>query len=80
MHFHARSCPETPLICGTRIRHAGGPPAIVAIIRHADLMTQRYAYKVVELREKLIGGKISGEKLENILNQKTAQGWQLTRR
>lgn len=43
-------------------------------------MTQRYAYKVVELREKLIGGKISGEKLENILNQKTAQGWQLTRR
>lgn len=36
-----------------------------------------FAYKVVEIREKMIGGKMSGEKLEKILNDHGAQGWQL---
>lgn len=36
-----------------------------------------YAYKVVELREKMLGGKMSGEKLEKTLNAHAAQGWQL---
>lgn len=36
-----------------------------------------YAYKVVELREKLVGGKMSGEKLEQVLNEHAAMGWQL---
>ena len=36
-----------------------------------------YAYKVVEVREKMIGGKMSGEKLESLLNEHAAQGWQL---
>jgi hypothetical protein len=36
-----------------------------------------YAYKVVEVREKMIGGKMSGEKLERLLNDHGAQGWQL---
>jgi hypothetical protein len=36
-----------------------------------------YAYKVVELREKLVGGKMSGDKLEQILNEHAAMGWQL---
>jgi len=40
-------------------------------------MTQRYQYKVVELREALFGGKVSGSKLQNILNEHAAQGWQL---
>lgn len=40
-------------------------------------MTGRYEYKVIELREKLIGGKMSGEKLEKILNEHAAKGWQL---
>ena len=40
-------------------------------------MTNRYEYKVTELREKLIGGKVSGDKLEKVLNQHAAQGWQL---
>ena len=40
-------------------------------------MANRYEYKVTELREKLIGGKMSGEKLEKLLNQHAAQGWQL---
>ena len=40
-------------------------------------MANRYEYKVAELREGLIGGKMSGDKLEKVLNQHAAQGWQL---
>lgn len=36
-----------------------------------------YAYKVVEVREKMIGGKMSGPKLEALLNEHGSQGWQL---
>jgi hypothetical protein len=36
-----------------------------------------YAYKVVELREKMMGGKMSGDRLEQVLNEHAAQGWQL---
>lgn len=34
-------------------------------------------YKVVELREGLIGGKMSGDKLERVLNEHGAKGWHL---
>ena len=34
-------------------------------------------YKVVEIREGLIGGKLSGKKLEKILNEHAREGWQL---
>ena len=37
----------------------------------------RYEYKVVQLREGMIGGKISGEKLERTLNEHAGKGWQL---
>ena len=40
-------------------------------------MANRYEYKVLELREKMIGGKMSGEKFEKILNEHGSQGWQL---
>ena len=40
-------------------------------------MTQRYEYRVVELREGLLGGKMSGDKLEKVLNEHARQGWQL---
>jgi len=40
-------------------------------------MANRYEYKVVELREGMIGGKMSGDKLEKVLNQHAAEGWQL---
>jgi hypothetical protein len=40
-------------------------------------MADRYEYKVVELREKLLGGKMSGDKLQKVLNDHAAQGWQL---
>jgi Domain of unknown function (DUF4177) len=40
-------------------------------------MANRYQYTVVELRERMIGGKMSGDKLENVLNEHAAQGWQL---
>lgn len=36
-----------------------------------------YEYKVVELREKFFGGKMSGEKLEKVLNDYASDGWQL---
>ncbi|GHG34561.1 MULTISPECIES: DUF4177 domain-containing protein [Amycolatopsis] len=38
---------------------------------------QRYTYKVVEVREKLVGGKMSGAKLEKLLNDHAGDGWQL---
>ena len=40
-------------------------------------MAQRYEYRVVELREGLMGGKMSGDKLEKVLNEHARQGWQL---
>jgi hypothetical protein len=36
-----------------------------------------YTYKVVEVRSKMIGDKMSGERLEKLLNDYGAQGWQL---
>jgi Domain of unknown function (DUF4177) len=36
-----------------------------------------YEYKVIELREGMIGGKMSGDKLEQALNDQARQGWQL---
>lgn len=36
-----------------------------------------YEYKVVELREGLMGGKMSGGKLEGILNDHAREGWQV---
>lgn len=37
----------------------------------------RYEYRVLQLRESLIGGKLSAGKLEQLLNDEAAQGWQL---
>ena len=36
-----------------------------------------YEYRVVEVRERLVGGKMSGDKLEKILNEYGREGWQL---
>ena len=36
-----------------------------------------YVYRVVEVREKMMGGKMSGGKLEKLLNEHAAQGWRL---
>ncbi len=36
-----------------------------------------YEYKVVEIREGMIGGKMSGDKLEKVLNEHGVAGWQL---
>ena len=37
----------------------------------------RYEYRVLQLRESMIGGKLSADKLENLLNDEAQQGWQL---
>ncbi|HEY6745922.1 MAG TPA: DUF4177 domain-containing protein [Mycobacteriales bacterium] len=36
-----------------------------------------YEYRVVEVREGLVGGKMSGDKLEKLLNEHGREGWQL---
>jgi hypothetical protein len=40
-------------------------------------MAVRYEYKVEEIREGMIGGKMSGDKLEKVLNDNAGDGWQL---
>jgi len=37
----------------------------------------RYEYKVEEIREGMLGGKMSGDKLEKVLNENAREGWQL---
>ena len=37
----------------------------------------RYEYKVVQVREGLVGGKISTGKLEGVLNDHAREGWQV---
>jgi hypothetical protein len=36
-----------------------------------------YEYKVEQVREGMIGGKMSPEKLEKLLNDNATQGWRL---
>ncbi len=40
-------------------------------------MAKAFGYKVVQLHEGVIGGKMSGDKLEKVLNEHGRQGWQL---
>jgi hypothetical protein len=40
-------------------------------------MQQRYEYRVIQVREGLIGGKLSDDKLEKLLNKEAGDGWQL---
>ena len=40
-------------------------------------MAARFEYQVVERREGLVGGKMSADKLEKVLNDKARDGWQL---
>jgi hypothetical protein len=40
-------------------------------------MPQRFEYHVVQLREGMIGGKLSDDKLEKLLNREAEDGWQL---
>ncbi|MCU1626290.1 MAG: hypothetical protein JWP64_1239 [Pseudonocardia sp.] len=37
----------------------------------------RYEYRVLQIRESMIGGKLSADKLEKLLNEEARQGWQL---
>ena len=40
-------------------------------------MAARFEYVVDEIREGMIGGKMSGDKLAKALNQRARDGWQL---
>ena len=37
----------------------------------------KYEYRVLQVRESMIGGKLSPEKLERLLNDEARQGWRL---
>jgi hypothetical protein len=37
----------------------------------------RYEYRVVQVREGLIGGKLTPDKLEKVLNEHAREGWQV---
>lgn len=52
---------------------------LIGLLRlpHNDRMAARYEYKALELREKYTGRRLSGDKLEKVLNEHAAQGWQL---
>jgi len=36
-----------------------------------------YEYKVVQVREGLVGGKMSADKLEGVLNDHAREGWRV---
>jgi hypothetical protein len=36
-----------------------------------------YEYKVVQVREGLVGGKMSADKLEGVLNDHALEGWRV---
>ncbi|MBL1097147.1 DUF4177 domain-containing protein [Streptomyces coffeae] len=36
-----------------------------------------YEYKVIQIREGLIGGKMSADKVEDLLNKYAADGWRV---
>jgi predicted rRNA methylase YqxC with S4 and FtsJ domains len=40
-------------------------------------MAARYEYRVVQVREGLVGGKLSADKLEKVLNEHAREGWQV---
>ena len=40
-------------------------------------MSARYEYKVVQVREALIGDKIDHGKLEKVMNEHGKEGWQV---
>ena len=40
-------------------------------------MAQRYEYLVEQIREGLMGGKMSAAKVQDLLNDKARDGWQL---
>lgn len=43
----------------------------------ARLAAMRFEYRVVQVRERMIGGALSADKLEDLLNENARQGWQL---
>ena len=45
-------------------------------MRHGGQL-HRFEYRVLELREGLVGGALSGDKLERVLNDEAREGWML---
>jgi hypothetical protein len=62
---------------GRRARLDGARPIGGRPGESGPAVAMRYQYKVVEIREGMIGGKMSGDKLERVLNEHADDGWQL---
>jgi Domain of unknown function (DUF4177) len=37
----------------------------------------RYEYRVVQVREKMLGGALSADRLQDLLNENAREGWRL---
>jgi hypothetical protein len=54
-----------------------GPQHPCMVSGHTAPMQQRYEYLVVPIREAVFGGKIKAEVVQDALNDKAREGWQL---
>jgi hypothetical protein len=78
-----RASPPVPHLAVLRVGHADIAQdhlikARSALESRANLSrVPRYEYRVLQLRESMIGGKMSPDKLEHLLNDEARQGWQL---
>ncbi len=74
------SGPASPPVPATRpARGERFPPlrgGANAVCWHRGAM-QRYEYQVQQVRESMIGGKLSPDKLERLLNDEARKGWRL---
>ena len=59
------------------MRSSSAPRSMEGVSSRRPGRVNVYEYKVVEIREKLLGGKMSGDKLQSALNDAARQGWQL---
>ena len=60
-------------------QHVVHPEVVISTAARAGTVRhmQRFEYRVIALREKMIGGALSDEKLEEILNDIAREGWML---
>ena len=59
------------------LKRASAGRGASVLAQYRPRMANRYEYAVVELREGMLGGKMSGDKLEKVLNSHAEEGWQV---
>ncbi len=56
---------------------AAAPPVAEAVMMSAEGVLARFEYKVDVVKEKLISDKISSSSLQELLNRRAREGWQV---